>query len=408
MHWWWIWEVTDMSGPWGCTRLEPAVATTNNTHVPNSNPITFCTKAPIRIRFDQMVHGTFGLRRHTSRQLHADSNCKVNFPTSSNTQRRLFSIPLLKSNLQKAVRRQHLAAVLASIAALVHQDRAELLRRLPIIAVEDVCWIEGFDVIVWLMVAVSQGYGLTAADLWLVFDFAHRLVKNDTICPFESEWHNPHMPTLSFATLFDQCMRPENREGAGRLFSVLIRMSYGGMKGDMNLLRRVASVCVHPWHSCRHTTPHSHFPLSAERTRLYEIFVNRNMRNAEQLMAAVDFHCTGVTRALKQVADVPETTLKTVMWEYHSSCNNRRRKEYTIPPPWWTHRVVPWLEKNYRRYWNAPPVVSVNDTGQEQTSSRAQNGSSRKRRPSHALPITTIFNSWFKKAKSNTVPFCDD
>jgi hypothetical protein len=56
-------------------------------------------------------------------------------------------VPLLKSNLQKAVRRMDTNAALTTTLMLLELDPVEVIRRLPIIYIEDVCLIDSLPVL---------------------------------------------------------------------------------------------------------------------------------------------------------------------------------------------------------------------------------------------------------------------
>ena len=55
-------------------------------------------------------------------------------------------IPLLKSNLQKAVRRGNHSIAVSTALAMIQKDVTQFLRRLPVIYIEDVCLIDSFPV----------------------------------------------------------------------------------------------------------------------------------------------------------------------------------------------------------------------------------------------------------------------
>lgn len=65
---------------------------------------------------------------------------------------------LLKSALQKNVRLGRAAAAVRVAAHLIRQGEAgELLRRLPVIALEDACLTPALPLAVWMMAAFSKG-----------------------------------------------------------------------------------------------------------------------------------------------------------------------------------------------------------------------------------------------------------
>ena len=69
-----------------------------------------------------------------------------------------YSIPLVKSNLQKAIRRCDSQIAFQSTLVLLQCAPMELLRRLPIIYIEDVCLMDSYPIIIWLMMA-DRDYG---------------------------------------------------------------------------------------------------------------------------------------------------------------------------------------------------------------------------------------------------------
>ena len=67
-----------------------------------------------------------------------------------------YGVPLIKSNLQKAIRRRDNSIAIQSTLALIQKDPMELLRRLPIIYIEDVCLMDSYSIVVWLMMAAPS------------------------------------------------------------------------------------------------------------------------------------------------------------------------------------------------------------------------------------------------------------
>jgi hypothetical protein len=67
-----------------------------------------------------------------------------------------YNVPLLKSNLQKAIRRCQTQIAINSALAIIQKVPIELLRRLPIIYIEDVCLMDSYSIPVWLMMAEKR------------------------------------------------------------------------------------------------------------------------------------------------------------------------------------------------------------------------------------------------------------
>ena len=151
---------------------------------------------------------------------------------------RVYMPGLLKSNLQKAVRRRYIEEAFATAKHFLAQDASELLRRLPIIMCEDSqLHAELFMEIVWLMAAVSKGYRLCAPDCQRVMDFVGA-------CLSAPGRYNIYSGA-TFASV-DISKDPVQ-------LAFALRISYGGMACDTafmeRLLTRVASASRLPQHS---------------------------------------------------------------------------------------------------------------------------------------------------------------
>jgi hypothetical protein len=136
------------------------------------------------------------------------------------------SIPLLKSNLQKAVRRKTRDPALRTAWWLLCKAPAELLRRLPVILCEDTqlherCFLE----VVWLMAAVTKGYCLTWGDAaWIMSAVATALES-----PGRWNLEVPGPPSARFGT-FAADLLP---------LALHVRAAFGGMTGDVAFLARL-------------------------------------------------------------------------------------------------------------------------------------------------------------------------
>jgi hypothetical protein len=88
-----------------------------------------------------------------------------------------YNVSVLKSNLQKCVRRGKGNEAAATARQLLLQDPNELLRRLPILMCEDALLCAPlFCELVWLMAAVSKGYALNKDDAQLVYDAVQTMI----------------------------------------------------------------------------------------------------------------------------------------------------------------------------------------------------------------------------------------
>jgi hypothetical protein len=95
----------------------------------------------------------------------------INFPIMDAD----YCVPLLKSNLQKAVRRCENEIAIQTSLAILQKEPMELLRRLPIIYIEDVCLMDSYPIVVWLMMA-DKDYGrLSKTDIDIILNIVNSL-----------------------------------------------------------------------------------------------------------------------------------------------------------------------------------------------------------------------------------------
>lgn len=215
--------------------------------------------------------------------------------------RNAWPISLLKSAIQKAVRRSRTQTALFLTAQVIRQGRQDflnLVRRLPVICIEDGVPHADLDFIVWLMAAMSNGFAPSRAHIERI----GRFVGDLAACP----WRFPrHKATQS--ELREQPM-PQHPLP----LACLVRSCYGGTNGDMRLLRGV------PWHFLVQTCPETD---RSSVLSLGELDVRWHLREA------VDFHCCpNMIRDIKR--DLPhigynKKQIREAIWYCRSAITNK-------------------------------------------------------------------------------------
>jgi hypothetical protein len=133
-----------------------------------------------------------------------------------------YSIPILKSNLQKCVRRAERARALRTAWQLLRQDTTELLRRIPVIIPEDTMIQPAlYTELVWLMAAYSKGYQLSWADAALIMD----AVATAIAAPAQ------YAIDVASSVKYDQSDPLQ--------MALTVRIAYGGMEYDHAFLTRL-------------------------------------------------------------------------------------------------------------------------------------------------------------------------
>jgi hypothetical protein len=215
-----------------------------------------------------------------------------------------FTVPLLKSNLQKAVRRcDHLIAIQSTIA-LIQQSPMELLRRLPIIYIEDVCLMDSYPIVVWLMMADR---GVTNIDIDIIVNIVNSLCNCRRYFDYKA---------MKDTTIDYEFTHESLQDSSDELLSLYYRNMYGGLKGDMRMLR----FAIDYYRRC---------PSEIVTTQYNVVDYNKIEKEIDILIEAIDFHCfPQMLSILNRLTHIEKETIKQCIWFVDSGYNIR--KEETI------------------------------------------------------------------------------
>ena len=159
------------------------------------------------------------------------------------------SVPVLKSILQKSIRRRRPLPSVRVAMELADKSLGDLLRRLPIIVFEDSSLHPDFSFLLWLMVADTKNFvlppNIMAKLMKIVFEIASCPFQDDETCvdnekqtsegedaakeeaPSLSSFHKPGIDAkLNTSEIL--------------IWSALLRAQYGGMRFDVKMLRAYA------------------------------------------------------------------------------------------------------------------------------------------------------------------------
>ncbi|KAG1656684.1 hypothetical protein FOA52_007254 [Chlamydomonas sp. UWO 241] len=149
------------------------------------------------------------------------------------------SMGLLKSALQKAVRRGQGPAAVRLLLHMLKEDPDELLRRLSVIAIEDAMLHPDLPLVVWLMAATAKGYAIGRSLASVLLRFVYQLAR----CPVRDVMPDPRArPGKAMGCLGD--VDAESGLGSAEsalLKALLVRAAYGGMACDVAMLRNAAA-----------------------------------------------------------------------------------------------------------------------------------------------------------------------
>jgi hypothetical protein len=223
---------------------------------------------------------------------------------------------LLKSHLQKCVRRSDTTGALQSAAALLSLNHNELLQRLGVIIVEDAMLCSAFSVLLWLMAASYKGVALTLEQVEWVLG----LVAATAAHPIRDLRHQAD--SCHVGMIGKQVTEEKHRS---LLFAVLLRRDYKCMTGD----KLMFNACATEW--AARLKMYEQEKKEAEAAEALEWSVNpvalhsiKPLRLARWKLAAVDFHCTEIDRMLASETGVSQDRVKALMSRCSSSVTNKQ------------------------------------------------------------------------------------
>ena len=214
------------------------------------------------------------------------------------------NLSFLKSNLQKAIRRQETTIALhTTMKMIVHGGIIELLRRLTIITWEDVMLNIYYPSIVWLFIAISsKTYQATNDDVVFIYSYVAYLCELDEVNGYDGAYNE----SISFPQLCHNTMA----------LALYLRLQYGGFTSErcgMNdLIRRVLE---------------NNIIISEKEMMIIEPY---ELIQVDIIDAAIDFHCfpSMIKKIHERIPFISEDVIKKAIWTFDSSVNHRIVCEY--------------------------------------------------------------------------------
>jgi hypothetical protein len=239
--------------------------------------------------------------------------------------------PVLKSNLQKQVRRGYKEAV-STAEAMMEMNEFELLRRLSIIAAEDVILCSEISNIVWLMTAVSKGFILNANMKKFVLNTVYNLTMYPTCRRLQILKNKEYNGLKEELTLND--ILTSSFEKKELLAGIFFRYYFGGLSGDLPMLSRL---CDDYLVSSLEGKQGKQELISINQKDLFvslEILENPNSQ-LSICDAAIDFHVyPKLLELIKEDTGYSSELIKRCIWECSSRLNFRYKEETELLEMW--------------------------------------------------------------------------
>jgi hypothetical protein len=226
----------------------------------------------------------------------------------------------LKSHLQKNIRKQDDMLAIPTCYHFLKLNQNECIRRLSIIMLEDVELHECLTTIIWLTVALSKDnfrikkymYEWILGSIYVLC----KMDKKDNIDEYKEEI-TAKFESDEIRKLLADCSSLST-EQISILYSMIIRISYGGMEGDLKMIKNF----IYTWKN-RFLTEKKEPNKTI--VRPISIYVNE-LKTAEWDLSAIDYHCCHkiIDFILKKYPEFTPNEIKELIWTYSSSINTRR------------------------------------------------------------------------------------
>jgi hypothetical protein len=237
------------------------------------------------------------------------------------------NVGLLKSLLQKAIRRKDINVAVKCAFHYMTLDIQDFLRRLPIIMIEDTCIHEIFPTLVWFMIASTipdfifdkviyeylMGSVYVIAGIPIYHSLNKTYKKESKVGEKDHyEKYNSILPLLSLSNSKDQSIQ-------SLVYSLLLRKAYGGMLGDMKMLEEYA----YYWSF----QEKEHNYLMKIPIRPIMLASIQPLQLSEWILEAIDFHCTPqiIEYIHEEYPEYNKEYIQDLIW-YNSSKINMRIK----------------------------------------------------------------------------------
>jgi hypothetical protein len=221
-------------------------------------------------------------------------------------------------------------------------DEIEFLRRLPIIMLEDVFLHESFTTIIWIMIAVSSTKFKMQKYIYdYIFGLIYVLCKIDKKDNITFDNNNDEnndenvsdsaLPVSPSITEIIDSYSTSNLKDSeiSLLYSIHIRISYGGMAGDMIFLEKVANTWLKRF-------KHNTVKVNNIIVRPIQVVSISEMSLANWDLTAIDFHCNNKLLDFinKKYETISIDEIKKLIWMNSSRINTRIKYEIYNEENW--------------------------------------------------------------------------
>ena len=185
-------------------------------------------------------------------------------------------LAILKSNMQKCIRRQETDLAIQTCIHMWNISPIEDLRRLPIIMLEDVCFMDSFTVLIWMLGAYGKWKPTIIHLNWIL-----GVIKKMCIYPKKLTINNISINKNIPIYVENEIQKNHEKyyDYKKHLYSLIIRVSYGGMKCDMQMILSFL------WSYFQNKDLINYVKIKPIKIKFYELV------KSDILLESIDFHC---------------------------------------------------------------------------------------------------------------------
>ena len=239
------------------------------------------------------------------------------------------NIPYLKSHLQKCIRMQDDTLAIPTCYHLLKLDINELIRRLPIIMIEDTCLHESFTTLIWLMIAISNNKFKIKKYIyeWIlgVVYILCTTTEKDSIN--KKELSDKFIVKNISITNIEQLNNYNdlNDNEISLLYSMHMRIAYGGLEGDLKMINSFLNLWENRFRNKLKK-------VNTTDIKPITLFI-KELSIEDWNLSAIDYHCNSkfLEHISKKYDNIEIDELKKIIWIHSSSVNKREKlKNYNL------------------------------------------------------------------------------
>ena len=217
---------------------------------------------------------------------------------------------ILKSNIQKCIRRGLVSKSVSTAKVMIKTDFIEFIRRISIIMLEDTRLNQNFNILMWMIAAYPQWQPNKIHIDWLLglVKYLAELPLRDIVSGGTFDFKN-NIDKINCFNVIDKSL----------IYSLSFRMSYGGMKGDIRMIEQLMKL----WYDRLLQRDNLEFLYDEIQPIDYKV---KNIKMFEIEEAAVDFHCYPkmLNDIRNKFLEYSKEDIKSSIWHHRSSLNIRK------------------------------------------------------------------------------------